>query len=35
MGQKVIIMFWWESGLSSASKTTSPLFANSPSTTHV
>jgi len=28
MVQKVIIMFWWEFGLSSASTTTSPLFAN-------
>jgi len=35
MGQKVIIMFWWEFGLSLASKSTSPIFANPPSTTHV
>jgi len=35
MVQKEIIIFWWEFGLSSASKTISPLFANPPSTTHV
>jgi len=35
MVQKLIIMFWWEFGLSSASKSTSPLFANPPSTMHV
>jgi len=35
MAQKVIIVFWWEFGLSPASKTTSPRFANPPSTTHV
>jgi len=26
MGQKVIIRFWWESGLSSASRNHLPIF---------
>jgi len=35
MSQRVIIMVWWESGLSSASRTISPLFADISSTTLV
>jgi len=35
MGQKVIITFWWESGLSSASKPNSPLFADLSPAMHV
>jgi len=35
MGQKVIIRFWSESGLSSASRNIPPLFADLSSTTHV
>ena len=31
MGQKVVIMFWWEFGLCLRPKTTSLLFAKSPS----
>jgi len=35
MGQKVIIMFWWDIGLSSASKNHLTTFANPPSTAHL
>jgi len=35
MGQEVIIWFWWESGLSSASRKHLPIFADLSSTTHV
>jgi len=35
MGQKVIIRFWWEPGLSSASRNHLPIFADLWSTRHV
>jgi len=35
MGQKVIIRFWWESGLRLRPEAISPLFAHLSSTTHV
>jgi len=35
MGQKVIISFWWESGLSSASRNHPTTFADLSSTPHV
>jgi len=35
MGQKVIIMFWWESGLSSAYRNHLTTFGDLSSTTHV
>jgi len=35
MGQKVIIRFWWESGLSSASRNHLTTFSDLSSTTHV
>jgi len=35
MGQKVIIRFWWESGLSSASRNHLTTFAHLSPTTHV
>jgi len=35
MGQKVIIKFWWESGLSSASRNHLTNFSDLLSTTHV
>jgi len=35
MGQKVIIRFWWESGLSSASRNHLTIFCKLSSNTHV
>jgi len=35
MDQKVIIRFWWEFGLSCASRKKLNTFANPPPTTHV
>jgi len=35
MGQKVIIRFWWNLGYRLRLETTSPLFADFSSTTHV
>jgi len=35
MDQKVIIRFWWESGLWSASRNYLTTFCRPPSTTHV
>jgi len=35
MSQKGIIIFWWKFGYPLRPETTSPLFADAPSTTHV